>query len=102
VRQDAGHAAGQAYRHRMAAHTDTDLGSADIHSGMEDPAGLKRLVRYRPQQRLFQHEVLPAGTRVRVDPPQIIGGFLLVGDSPRCKSVQYRHVRQDPLFPKNL
>jgi hypothetical protein len=83
VQQDADHAAGQAYRHRMAAHTDTDLGSADIHSRMEDPAGLKRLVRYRPQQRLFQREVLPAGTLARVDPPQVIGGFLL-GD-PRVE-----------------
>ncbi|MDL4774256.1 hypothetical protein [Actinomadura xylanilytica] len=83
MQQDADHAAGQADRHRMAAHTDTDLGSADIHSRMEDPAGLKQLVRYRLQQRLFQREVLPAGVRATADPPQVIGGFLL-GD-PRVE-----------------
>lgn len=61
----------QPHWYRVAVGSDADL-RVSIHAQTEQPTGLERLLRQRPQQRLFSGEVLAHRPRPRPDPPLVI------------------------------
>lgn len=66
-------AADQPHRHRVAVCADADL-CVSVHSQAEQPAGIERLVRQRPQQWAFNGEVLADRAGPRPDAAVVVGG----------------------------